>query len=361
MIHLPDDEPQNNPETAQEHSGTGDNVGRDKVDQRNATVDGYAANAQGSNIVSGQSVSGNVINTTNYYYHDEENRLRVAKREALIGPYTRQRISSSSPDMPHILIDQSHRQAEWRGYPTPEIGYRDAANLLVEDYAVLVAVHGPLSGSILECCDILMLPTPFGTMVENEEYEAIARWVYAGNGILVFGNYLMESHHYINLNQLMYKFGIEFSHDLVMPSNREDFRSCRGQAFGLNQDLIVVTEPTSIPKSHPLLSGVHKVAFQSSCTVLCSSHVALSVSTSENFSIMKATGQKNEIGKILQIEDYVIDKRATARFLVGLQYGAGRVLAIGSWKIFLNDFIHNETLDNGRLLSNAVSWLAQKM
>ncbi|MGK7930270.1 MAG: hypothetical protein AB4041_02395, partial [Microcystaceae cyanobacterium] len=125
MTHLPDDEPRNNPKTAQEHSGTGNNVGRDKnredtqgdnieaqeafkfctlvflrrvdpfgllllwlmllqqldakdaqgernkVDQRDATVYGYAPDGKGNNIVSGQSVSGNVIKIINYYYHED--------------------------------------------------------------------------------------------------------------------------------------------------------------------------------------------------------------------------------------------------------------------------------------------------
>ena len=79
MTHFPDDEPQNNPETAQEHSGAGDNVGADKVDQRDATVYGYAANAQGANIVSGQSVSGNVIKIINYYYH-EDTRIKTEEK-----------------------------------------------------------------------------------------------------------------------------------------------------------------------------------------------------------------------------------------------------------------------------------------
>ncbi len=71
MTHPPDDKPQKNPEIAQEYSGTGGNVGRDKVDQRDATVYGNAPNAQGSNIVSGQSVSGNIIKIINYYYHED--------------------------------------------------------------------------------------------------------------------------------------------------------------------------------------------------------------------------------------------------------------------------------------------------
>lgn len=292
---------------------------------------------------------------------ERPNIEEMERSEALVIPYARRQASISgapSAKVLRVLIDQSHRQVEWRGFPTADDGYRDALDLLGEDCAVSIAVHGPLSSFVLERFEVLILPTSFGMMVENEEYEAIAKWVYAGNGLLVFGNYLMESHHYMNLNQLMHKFGMEFSHDLVMPLNRDDFRSCMGQAFGLHRDLIVVTEPAGIPAAHPVFSVVRKLAFQSSCTVLCSRNVAFSVSTSEQCSVMKAIGPKNEFGKILQIQDYVLDKRAPACFMVGLQHGAGRILAIGSWKIFLNEFIHNEPFDNRILFQNAISWLA---
>lgn len=277
---------------------------------------------------------------------------------AIIAPYQNNQTPSykdSNPELTTVLIDQSHRQAEWEGYPTPDDGYMGALNLLQND--IFVAKSGPLTSSILEQFNILILPTPFGTMVDNEEYEAIARWVYAGNGLLVFGNYLMESHLYMNLNMLAHKFGIEFSHDLVMPLNQHDFRSCMRQAFGLHRDLTVVTKTNSTPVKHAILSGVNRLAFQSSCTVLCSTNVALSVSTSEKCSIMKAIGPKNKFGKILQIQDYLLDKQSPANFMVGLQHGKGRVLAIGSWKIFLNEFVQNEMLDNRSLFLNSISWL----
>ena len=62
----------------------------------------------------------------------------------------------------------------------------------------------------------------------------------------------VESHHYNNLNQLVRKFGIEFCHDLVMPSGREDFQSCMGQAFGTDPEIVTTAEPDSKPRNHPL-------------------------------------------------------------------------------------------------------------
>jgi hypothetical protein len=68
------------------------------------------------------------------------------------------------------------------------------------------------------------MPIPFGTIVEAKEYQAIAQWVYLGNGLLVLGNYLMESHHPTNFNQLVRMFSLEFSQDLVMPLDRGRFQ-----------------------------------------------------------------------------------------------------------------------------------------
>lgn len=204
---------------------------------------------------------------------------------------------------------------------------------------------------------MLLLPMPFGTIVGADEYRAIAQWVYSGNGLLVLGNYLMESHHYTNFNQLVRMFSLEFSHDLVMPLNREDFRSCMGQAFGTHRELHTIATPIAKEAGHPVLSDIRQLAFQSSCTVLCRHDADFAVSTKESFSVMKAIGPKDESGKILQIQDYVLDKRAQVCFMVGTSHGKGRVVAIGSWKIFLNEFTEAPALDNGRLFLNAISWL----
>jgi hypothetical protein len=73
---------------------------------------------------------------------------------------------------------------------------------------------------------------------------------------------------------------------------------------------------------------------------------------------MKAVDPKNESGKILQIQDYILDKRAQVCFMAGTSHGRGRVLAIGSWEVFVNEFTEDPPLDNEKLFQNSIIWLA---
>ena len=44
-------------------------------------------------------------------------------------------------------------------------------------------------------------------------------------------------------------------------------------------------------------------------------------------------------------------------FMLAMMSGAGRVVGIGSWKIFLNRFVDNPQLGNKQLFENCIRWL----
>ncbi|MDZ4404568.1 toll/interleukin-1 receptor domain-containing protein [Prosthecobacter sp.] len=256
-----------------------------------------------------------------------------------------------------ILIDEGHQQIKWVGYPTAGKGYSSVFNSLNDVVVKSTTAGTSFSSSLLNQSDVLLMPMPFGTIVNPDEYEAIAQWVYAGHGLMILGNYLMEGHHHTNFNHLARIFSLEFSQDLVMPCDREDFRSCVGQAFGTRPELQTSFEVIAKPVDHPLVTGVKRLALQSSCTVLSRSDVDITAFSQQSLSVMKAVGPKDGSGKIQQIQDYVLDKRAPVCFAAGTSHGRGRVLAVGSWKTFLNEFTENPALDNGRLFQNAIAWL----
>ena len=160
-----------------------------------------------------------------------------------------------------------------------------------------------------------------------------------------------------NLNTLAHRIGFEFSHDLVMPVGHTDYRSCMKQAFGLDATLGVTCQLATTPSDHPIVSGVETVAFQSACTVMHPSDIAASVGTAEDVCTMRAVGPKGKGGSILQIQEYVVERKGPATFMAAQLYGNGRVVAIGSWKMFLNELVEDPMLDNARLFGNIVEWL----
>ena len=171
----------------------------------------------------------------------------------------------------------------------------------------------------------------------------------------------METHHYSNLNNLARRFGFEFSPNLTMPKGREDFRQCMEQAFAYaNRDYWINTMPIAVPASDPLIEGIATLATTSSCTVDPVATPDVLVSTSDPVAMLRARGHKSPEGRLVQLTDYVLDNHASAPILVALRYGGGRVVGIGSWKVFVNELVEDKHNDNLRLYRNMISWLAHE-
>jgi hypothetical protein len=103
-----------------------------------------------------------------------------------------------------LAIDKSYRQHEWFGNPTKDAGYSDVLSQLTQSCDVIDTEYQ--HADKLNKFKVLILPTPFGTMVDAKEYENICQWVYRSGGLLVFGFYLMESHLFMNINNLVRRF-----------------------------------------------------------------------------------------------------------------------------------------------------------
>ncbi len=260
-----------------------------------------------------------------------------------------------------IIFDESYHQDEWYGQPIVSAGYSEIAEDIVKLCNVATNKDGYSNTEVLPPNGILVLPTPYRSIVDDQQYAEITKWVNRGGGLLVFGFYLMDAHHYNNLNNLPRRLGFEFSHNLTMPKGREDFRDCMDQAFAYaNRDYWIETTPVGEPSLHSLLDGVAKLALTSSCTVECAAQAELIVSTSDPVAVLHALGHKNPEGRLIQLTDYILDKHATVPFMVALKYGAGRVVGIGTWKIFLNELVSSGH-DNKKLFQNIISWLTRNL
>ena len=258
-----------------------------------------------------------------------------------------------------VVLDESYDQGGWTGWPTAKAGYSDAVGYLSKVAHVVSHKDGYSSEGTLPTHAILVLPSPHDTMVDDEDFDSISQWVSQGGALLVMGIYLMEAHHNINLNGLSRRLGFEFRHDLTMPPGHESYQDCMRQAFKYaDRDLWIVSRPRGNPESHPLLNGVSTLALTSCCTVEGAATPDLTVATADQVAIRHAIGHKDpQSGRLLQITDYVPGKDAPAEFMVAFRHGRGKVVAIGTWKIFLNDLVASYPDGNGKLFQNIIDWL----
>jgi TIR domain len=264
----------------------------------------------------------------------------------------------SAPRQCRVYLDCSYNQEQWYAEPTLEVGYSSISKIIAEP----CCVHGggyDADGSLRDM-RVLILPTPFRSEMTESECTRIFRWVQAGGGLLLTGIYLMEAHHRNNLNRLARRFGIEFRHDLAMPVGRDGFRECMAQAFAFqDRALWIESEIAGTPPDHPILQDVGRIGITSSCTLEAAERPDLAVHTRDEVSILHAKGYKDpSSGRLVRLTDYVPDHRAPAAILMALQAGRGRVVAVGSWKVFLNEFVNDKTFGNATLLYNTLSWLA---
>ncbi len=261
-----------------------------------------------------------------------------------------------------IVFDESYRQSEWHARPTTNLGYSTVVEELSRSFNVISNKDGYSSQTPLSPNGILILPTPFGTYVDESEYEYIDQWVYNGGRLLASGIYLMEGHHYNNFNKLIRRFGFEFSQDLTMPVGKESFRDCMGQVFAYaERDFWILTHINGTPVEHPIMEGVSELALTSSCSVNCAANTELRISTSDAVAVMHAKGFKEpSTGRLRQLTDYKRDKYDRVVFAVALTYGAGKIVGVGTWKFFLNTFVKAYPNGNGRFFYNIIKWLRKE-
>jgi len=288
----------------------------------------------------------------------DEAACEAALIEAVRPDRPRQRaiFPGSVPRQCRVYVDCSYKQEQWYAEPTTESGYSSISKIIAEPCCIHSS--GYQSDTALSGVSVLILPTPFRSEMLESECTRIVRWVQRGGGLLVMGIYLMEAHHRNNLNQLVRRFGIEFRPNLVMPQGRESFQECMAQAFAFqDRRLWVVSGVAGVPTDHAILQGVGRIGITSSCTLEAADRPELSV-TLDEASILHAKGYKDpSSGRLVRLTDYVLDQRGPTNFMMALQSGRGHVVAIGSWKIFLNEFVNDKALGNATLLYNILSWL----
>ena len=270
----------------------------------------------------------------------------------------------------YLLFDESHRQKGWRYIPPiVELGYSAARQALTRHGSVRSNRAGPLSKATLQECAVLILPMPYNTSntydpaADSAEYEVLEQWVYQGGRLLMCGFYFMEAHHYTTFSSLAKLLRIEYGRDLIMRQGRTSRDDAIGQTCDIRRDLCAFVEPSSSDPTHPIMSGIRKVAIQSSCTVHWlgqEADCALEVRTDRNVSVMapkEGVHHPTIPEKFDLVSKYAVEDAKPVPFLVAAPFGRGRVVATGSWRMFVDAYMDDESVDNAKLFSNCVCWL----
>jgi hypothetical protein len=263
-----------------------------------------------------------------------------------------------------ILIDQAHGQDRWRVPPTMDRGFRAVAELAARrgmPFRPLTEGALPSHSTLGRYAAAVVVNAPQGRFqLAANELDALERYVIAGGGLLAMATYTGDWHHESNLNRIMERFGMEFSRDLIMPATatvsatRDDGRR-QVYDFGPDSPFTVEAAPACGSSSVAALGeNVRTVLTLSSCSVVTRGDAQVVLRSAAD----SKTFEPLPTGVGVAIDRYEERRSGPADLLAVARIGAGRVVAVGGWKMFLDAFLHHPGYDNARLVDNLLRWLA---
>jgi hypothetical protein len=247
-----------------------------------------------------------------------------------------------------ICFDQSHNQHGWHGGRTgakpliEEYGYRAAresaqqAGYTVEPLSRKITGPGDLAG-----CDILVLVAPYHILLQPAEIEQLARFVQNGKSLLVTSYYAGDAHHGNNLSELGRQLGagVEFRSDRVGDA---------GHHRRHRYEILI----EDIPQQHELLQGVHRLCLNRTCSLEVSAPAQVVLRSSVDSFTDKA--DVTDTGHILS---WTETGDTEVPLLAVSSCGDGRFAALGTWEVFLSEYIESEEFGNRQLYQNLLRWL----
>jgi hypothetical protein len=200
---------------------------------------------------------------------------------------------------------------------------------------------------------MLVMPPPRKKRLERSELDLLEDWVAGGGGLLLMGCYA-ERHHSSNISELAWRFDLEFVDNLVMPPRWAG--EPRTVARSVERRFVVKCDP-ACPRTHPVMDGVHELAFVSAASVRPTTldEPELVVLSEPNSSLFRPLGRIGPDGSRETIDEYLADGVGATPLLVAKGHGKGRVIAVGTWKLCTADYD-----DNVKLIGNAFRWLGAR-
>jgi hypothetical protein len=196
---------------------------------------------------------------------------------------------------------------------------RDA--LRNEDFLVDIYNDFPIAEKSLKC-DVLVFACPDGSKLAKNEIEAVVNFVERGGGLLIIGNAGGDRGLRTNMNEVLNKLGIEMLSDQVKDDTNNEFKM---PTHPVMKDI----------KNHPICNGVSEIVIVAGCSVRGSSNMSGIVYTSP------------------------VAEPPNAPVIVAGEHKAGRVVAIGSYRLFSNYGAGLSLRNNRTFALNIFRWLAK--
>lgn len=264
-----------------------------------------------------------------------------------------------------ILVDLSHEQSRWgwgkdtifsaaKGRLAPLLQPSQDPSWDLRE----VSDRRQLSAGALQAWSGLLLGIPCQERIEDVTCYEIVKWVREGGRLALLGYELGERHHQTNLNDLAGEFGLRFNADIVAPAGWQQ----KKKPYDTQIDFM------NVQSVHPVMSGVRRLCLRGVCTL-----------TIEPGADILLTVGKNGVCW-LQKEDAFYD-RGWLRTPAGQEFevftgadwvpviaeapqgltGSGKVLAVGTWKLFGPNFDFPSGSDNRRFVTNLLDWFGGRI
>jgi pimeloyl-ACP methyl ester carboxylesterase len=247
-----------------------------------------------------------------------------------------------------VFVDLSHGQQEW-------YTFRQAAANLWKDVRFIESSLLRERHKI-DRASALVISLPYRSQFSEGEVEYVARWVDRGGGLFLMGYYAADSHHSgnLNLNVIARRLGYEFCDDQVLPegATKEDCRDLSPAS----DDRLAVRVQLSDKETHPLSTGVAQLTFRLACSIKRThgNQPEFQLNSPGTSTFWHPVGDRTPDGWLQNIKEWIQHKKDGAvPLLVAFEYGKGRVVLCGTWKL-----CSLQAADNGRLVSNIMTWVA---
>jgi hypothetical protein len=242
-----------------------------------------------------------------------------------------------------VWFDQSHQQEKWDWGPIPtieEFGYRAAKKYAEQAGYVVKALDRPVtSQDTLADCDLLIVVAPFHLHLQPAEIKVITRFVQNGKSLLLLSYYTGDSHHQNNLSQLGKEFGGKFKSDRVADALHHRHHKYEIIAEGG-------------PQEEELLQGVGRLCFKQTCSLQVSEPARVVLRSSPD-----SFTEEAEVTDTGQILSWTATTNSQTPLVAVTPYGAGRFAAVGTWTVFLSEYLESVELDNRQFYLNLLHWL----
>jgi len=172
-------------------------------------------------------------------------------------------------------------------------------------------------------CDVFVFACPDGSKLAKAEIDAILNFVERGGGLLVISNAGGDRGLRTNMSEILNKMGIDILSDQVKDDSNNEFNM---PTHPVIKDL----------KEHPITQGVSEIVIVAGCSVRGSAN-------------MKGIAYTSPVAE-----------PPNAPVVVAGEYKKGRVVAIGSYRLFSNYGAGLNLRNNKTFALNIFKWLARQ-